>query len=90
MPHPPTIVPLSEATSSADRDQVDETVQDLLRRYISSLTPDRRELLRSFLLADIAYKVGGVGSVETRCWIVLMSGRDTQDALFLQMKEARE
>ena len=90
VPHPPTIVPLSEATSSADRDQVDETVQDLLRRYISSLTPDRRELLRSFRLADIAYKVGGVGSVGTRCWIVLMSGRDTHDALFLQMKEARD
>ncbi len=39
-------------------------------------------------MADIARKVVGVGSVGTRCWIMLMLGRDTGDPLFLQMKEA--
>ena len=36
----------------------------------------------------MARKVVGVGSVGTRCWIVLMLGRDTSDPLFLQVKEA--
>ena len=38
--------------------------------------------------ADMARKVVGVGSVGTRCWIVLMLGRDESDPLFLQVKEA--
>jgi uncharacterized protein (DUF2252 family) len=36
----------------------------------------------------MARKVVGVGSVGTRCWIVLMLGRDETDPLFLQVKEA--
>ena len=38
----------------------------------------------------MARKVVGVGSVGTRCWIVLMLGRDESDPLFLQVKEAEE
>ena len=45
-------------------------------------------LLEEFQLADFARKVVGVGSVGTRAWIALMLGRDGQDPLFLQMKEA--
>ena len=42
-----------------------------------------------FRFADLARKVVGVGSVGTRCWIVLMLGRDESDPLFLQVKEAQ-
>ena len=49
---------------------------------------DRRVLLEQFDLTDFARKVVGVGSVGTRAWIALMLGRDGQDPLFLQMKEA--
>ena len=45
-------------------------------------------LLEEFQLTDLARKVVGVGSVGTRAWIALMLGRDDQDPLFLQMKEA--
>ena len=45
-------------------------------------------LLEEFQLADFARKVVGVGSVGTRAWIALLLGRDDQDPLFLQMKEA--
>ena len=45
-------------------------------------------LLEEFQLVDFARKVVGVGSVGTRAWIALMLGRDGQDPLFLQMKEA--
>ena len=38
----------------------------------------------------MAHKVVGVGSVGTRCWIVLMLGRHGTDPLFLQVKEASE
>ena len=46
-------------------------------------------LLEEYRLVDLARKVVGVGSVGTRAWIVLMVGRDDQDPLFLQFKEAQ-
>ena len=45
-------------------------------------------LLERYRLVDVARKVVGVGSVGTRCWVVLLAGRDAQDPLFLQVKEA--
>jgi uncharacterized protein (DUF2252 family) len=65
-----------------------EALQQLLRGYRETLEPDRRVLLEQFELADFARKVVGVGSVGTRAWIALMIGRDGQDPLFLQLKEA--
>lgn len=41
-------------------------------------------------MVDVARKVVGVGSVGTRCWIVLMLGKDADDPLLLQAKEADE
>jgi uncharacterized protein (DUF2252 family) len=58
--------------------------------YRATLEHDRRILLEEFRLTDFARKVVGVGSVGTRAWIALMLGRDGQDPLFLQMKEAQE
>ena len=42
-----------------------------------------------YRLVDVARKVVGVGSVGTRCWIVLMRGNSLDDPLFLQYKEAQ-
>jgi uncharacterized protein (DUF2252 family) len=61
----------------------------MIRNYSETLRSDRRILLEQFRLVDVARKVVGVGSVGTRAWIVLMLGRDGQDALFLQVKEAQ-
>lgn len=58
--------------------------------YRSTLTEERRLLLDRYRFVDAARKVVGVGSVGTRCFIVLLAGRDTDDPLFLQIKEARE
>ena len=60
----------------------------LFEQYKATLEDDRRELLERYQIADIARKVVGVGSVGTRCIIVLMLGRDVEDPLFLQVKEA--
>ena len=65
-----------------------DLLHELLRSYRETLEHDRRVLLEEFRLADFARKVVGVGSVGTRAWIALMLGRDDQDPLFLQMKEA--
>ena len=60
-----------------------------LRSYRRSLPPDRRRLLERYRFVDFARKVVGVGSVGTRVWIALLLGRDDEDALFLQLKEAQ-
>jgi uncharacterized protein (DUF2252 family) len=83
---PPLIVPLDELTE----DDVEPLIAGLVGRYRRTLEPDRRHLLEQYDIADIAHKVVGVGSVGTRCWIVLMLGRDGRDPLFLQVKEAQE
>ncbi|MDH6114378.1 uncharacterized protein (DUF2252 family) [Kitasatospora sp. MAP12-15] len=67
---------------------IQDTLRDLISRYGKSLQSDRRQLLSQFTLVDMARKVVGVGSVGTRCWIVLLLGKDGEDPLFLQAKEA--
>ncbi|MFI6843699.1 DUF2252 domain-containing protein [Kitasatospora sp. NPDC050467] len=56
--------------------------------YRATLAEDRGVLLDRFHFVDVASKVVGVGSVGTRCFIILLEGRDTEDPLFLQIKEA--
>ena len=69
-------------------DMILEALGDLLRSYRSTLEFDRRILLEQYEIADFARKVVGVGSVGTRAFIGLLLGRDGQDPLFLQAKEA--
>ena len=69
-------------------DRTITNVRRLLSLYSATLPADRRTLLERFKLVDVALKVVGVGSVGTRCAVVLlMAGED--DSLFLQLKEAR-
>ena len=63
-------------------------IHDQFRAYRATLQADRRHLLEQFEIVDAARKVVGVGSVGTRAFIVLLQGRDAQDPLFLQIKEA--
>jgi uncharacterized protein (DUF2252 family) len=85
---PPLIVPIHDLVQGAERDEMFEGLHELLRSYRQTLEYDRRVLLEEFQLTDIARKVVGVGGVGTRAWIALMLGRDGQDPLFLQLKEA--
>ncbi len=85
---PPLIVPIHDLAQGEEREEVVEGLHELLRSYRQTLEYDRRVLLEEFQLTDIARKVVGVGSVGTRAWIALMLGRDGQDPLFLQLKEA--
>lgn len=68
---------------------IEDGVSLFMAHYIESLAPDRRQLLMRYRIIDVAQKVVGVGSVGTRCWVVLLQGRDEDDPLFLQIKEAQ-
>ena len=85
---PPLLVPARELVSNDQRQELEERILELLGRYRESLKGDRRRLLDSYRFVEMARKVVGVGSVGTRAWVVLMMGRDGQDPLFLQAKEA--
>lgn len=85
---PPLIVPVEELFAGAGAEQVHRTMMRRLIDYRATLQPDRRFLLDRFDYVHAARKVVGVGSVGTRCWIVLLRGPG-DDPLFLQAKEAQ-
>jgi len=87
---PPVVVPLRELAASyqLSPDEVAASTRALFHEYRATLQDDRRHLLEKFEVIDVARKVVGVGSVGTRAFIVLLQGRDAQDPLFLQVKEA--
>ncbi|MCF3961576.1 DUF2252 domain-containing protein [Streptomyces fuscigenes] len=85
---PPLVVPLADFVRDAERDGVERLLRGLVSGYARSLPPDRRHLLRQYRVVDMARKAVGVGSVGTRCWVVLLLGRDDGDPLILQAKEA--
>ena len=62
----------------------------MIRSYRRTLAGDRRKLLERYRYVHAARKVVGVGSVGTRAWICLLLGRDGDDPLFLQFKEAQQ
>jgi uncharacterized protein (DUF2252 family) len=87
--NPPLVVPLADLVSDqAESKQLAAGMSELIARYRETLQEDRQLLIWQFEFVDMARKVVGVGSVGTRCWIILMTGRDESDPLFLQVKEA--
>jgi hypothetical protein len=87
---PPLIVPIADLLDRSGARALEQDTRELLSSssYLSSLPGDRRRLLERYRYADLARKVVGVGSVGTRCWVILLLGRDSSDPLFLQAKEA--
>ena len=87
---PPIVVPLRDlaATYGLSAGEAERGIHERFRNYRGTLQDDRRHLLEQFQIVDAARKVVGVGSVGTRAFIVLLEGRDAQDPLFLQIKEA--
>jgi uncharacterized protein (DUF2252 family) len=85
---PPIVVPVRDLAPKLSPEELHQLNREQFRAYRASLPPDMRHLLERFEVVDVARKVVGVGSVGTRCFIVLLVGRDMQDPLFLQVKEA--
>jgi len=86
---PPVIVPLEDLVGPERAHEAEDFMRGVLHSYRRTLSGDRRKLLERFRVVDAARKVVGVGSVGTRAWIVLLLGRDGDDPLFLQFKEAQ-
>lgn len=68
---------------------IEEALGLLLESYFKSLAPDRKHLLTQYRIVDVARKIVGVGSVGTRCWVIFLTGNNSDDPLFLQVKEAQ-
>ena len=83
---PPLIVPVEDLAEGRD---IEGFARSVNRGYRRTLQGDRKQLLERFRYVHAARKVVGVGSVGTRAWIMLMVGRDNDDPLFLQLKEAQ-
>jgi len=88
---PPLLVPFRELLSEAEKEQMsEEQIREDWGEYVDSLPPDRRRLIGRYRPIDLALRVGGVGSVGTRCAIMILQGASEEDAIILQQKEAGE
>jgi uncharacterized protein (DUF2252 family) len=85
---PPIVVPIEELVRGGEGSAAEHIFEVSFGGYRDSLPDERRHLVDRFRYAHVARKVVGVGSVGTRDWIVLLLGRDGNDPLFLQVKEA--
>jgi len=85
---PPLVVRLDDLPAELVPLDSHQAVHAALTGYRDSLVADRQALYDRYEPVDLALKVVGVGSVGTRCWILLLQGRDGDDPLFLQVKEA--
>ena len=85
---PPLVVPADELFSKRKSRDMEKTIRGVIEDYRSTLQGDRQHLLDAYRFRHLARKVVGVGSVGTRAWIVLLTGRDDGDPLVLQAKEA--
>ncbi len=87
--NPPLVTPIEDVLPGAEQEHLEDVVRRMLRTYRRTLPRDRRHLLEGYRYVHAARKVVGVGSVGARTWILLLTGRDEADPLFLQFKEAQ-
>jgi uncharacterized protein (DUF2252 family) len=85
---PPLVTPIEDVLPGAEQAHLDQVIRRMIGTYQRSLPVDRQKLLERYRYVHAARKVVGVGSVGTRAWILLLLGRDEDDPLFLQFKEA--
>jgi len=85
---PPLLVPLADLPDEEASSGLEAHLNGIMANYRRTLEWDRRFLIGKYQVADMARKVVGIGSVGMRCWVILLTGRDQEDRLFLQIKEA--
>jgi uncharacterized protein (DUF2252 family) len=85
---PPLLIPLRDLGRKYSPEALREITESVLEDYLRTAPDHVEHLVRKFRVVDVAVKVVGVGSVGTRCYVVLLEGRDSKDPLFLQIKQA--
>ena len=85
---PPFLVPARDLVDDEALDLAWEGVRASHADYVASLPDERRLLVERYEVVDLALKVVGVGSVGTRCFVVLLREPGQERPLVLQAKEA--
>src|SRR5258708_1742842 len=86
---PPLIIPIEDLIQpGSEWEDPVPLIKKLLSSYRRTLGREHHPV-EEYRYAHVAHKIVGVGSVGTRCYIMLMLGRDDNDPLFLQVKEAQ-
>ena len=80
---PPLLMRLNIAPDAA------ALINALFREYRATLQDDRQELLKRYEIIDMGHKVVGVGSVGLLAFVMLLRGRDENDLMVLQVKQAQ-
>lgn len=87
--NPPILVRLNETLAKGQKAWITEQdAEKLFQDYLDSLPEERRQLMSHFRVSSGAIRIVGIGSVGTRCIILLLEGAEKDDALILQLKEA--
>lgn len=89
IPNPPLVTPVEDLVPGVGTllDEV-SIMHELLASYQDTLPGDRHPI-SEYRYRHMARTVGGIGSVGTRAWVILLSGRDDSDPLLLQAKTAQ-
>ena len=85
---PPLVMRLDDSLDADTAATMHQSVIGLFAQYLETVPEYLTVLLGGYELVDVALKVVGVGSVGTRCYIALVRGRDDDDLMILQIKEA--
>jgi uncharacterized protein (DUF2252 family) len=86
---PPILERFGDVVDEEQMQQVSKLdIESAWSEYVNSLPEERRRLLVRYRISDAAFRVGGVGSVGTRCFIGLLEGDTDEDAIILQQKQA--
>ncbi len=85
---PPLLHRVESFYADGDPARISDAVRRFMADYLVSLPHDVQLLMARYRVLDEALKVVGVGSVGTRCFIVLGEGRDPDDLMILQVKQA--
>jgi uncharacterized protein (DUF2252 family) len=85
---PPILVPVEEVVEGETPERIAARMDGLLNQYRETLDDNAATLAARYRYCDAGHKVVGVGSVGNRAWVVLLLGRDEDDPLFLQVKQA--
>lgn len=92
--NPPLIVPFRDLADSENiainEGKASEFLSIVLKKYRLTLPKERRRLLDQYSIVDAGRKVVGVGSVGTRCYMIVLEGDGKHDPLILQVKEANQ
>ena len=84
----PFVIPFRTLSETVSPAELEADLRQSVEAYLATLPDSIRRLLTRYKLVDFAIKVVGVGSVGTRCFIMLLEGEGSHDPLFLQIKEA--